>query len=64
MSDSLTATDLRNLFALVTTADIKVGQVPSLWISIQRLEVASKSGFDYEAVTQQAAAPAEADGNR
>lgn len=49
MSNELTPADLRNLFALVVRADVKVGEIPNLWISIQRLEVASKSGDTYGA---------------
>lgn len=53
---TLTADDLRKLLALVVRADIKISDVPNVWITVQRLETASKSGWDYVAALPPAVA--------
>lgn len=46
----LTPEDLSVLLRLVVRADLKVGDVPQVWPSIQRLEAAVKSGVPYRPV--------------
>lgn len=64
MSVELSPKDLQVLFALVVTAEIKVGQVPSLWPAITNLEIASKSGVSFVAKVDEPPAAAEVNGNR
>jgi hypothetical protein len=47
----LTSDDLRKLLALAVRADVKIGDVPNFFLSVQRLEMAAKSGHDYIALT-------------
>lgn len=63
----LSPADLRTILTLLSTADIKVGQVPGVWPSVARLEAAAQSGDSYAAFYETPAAPAvpaQIDGNR
>ncbi len=61
----LTSADLRTLFQIILRADIKVAEVPTAWQAIQKLELASKSGEDYEVARPgQSLIRNEVDGNR
>lgn len=61
MSVSLSPKDLQTIFALVVTAEVKLGSVPACWQSIQNLENAAKSGLTF---VPESAPVAEPNGNR